>query len=175
MRGTTVRLALVLSILGSLASLAPAQDDEASELVIGTKESPPFALRGTDGRWSGISVELWREIASDLDLRFRFVERDVPGLLSGLDDGSLDASVAALTMTAARERSIDFTHPFHTTGLGIAVSGRPESGWVSIARRIASLEFLGVIGVREDVNRALLERTSGSWWRDLLARYLGPS
>jgi ABC-type amino acid transport substrate-binding protein len=31
------------------------------------------------------------------------------------------AAVAALTITAEREKHFDFSHPFHTRGLGIAV------------------------------------------------------
>src|SRR4029079_12035259 len=33
------------------------------ELIIGTKEAPPFALKHADGTWTGISIELWRDIA----------------------------------------------------------------------------------------------------------------
>jgi polar amino acid transport system substrate-binding protein len=29
------------------------------ELIIGTKEAPPFSMKGTDGTWQGISIELW--------------------------------------------------------------------------------------------------------------------
>jgi polar amino acid transport system substrate-binding protein len=33
------------------------------ELVIATKEAPPFVIKRKDGSWSGISIELWRRIA----------------------------------------------------------------------------------------------------------------
>src|SRR5262245_4059237 len=36
------------------------------ELVIGTKEAPPFAMKAPDGTWTGISIDLWRQIAEKL-------------------------------------------------------------------------------------------------------------
>ena len=46
------------------------------ELVIGTKEAPPFSMKTTDGNWIGISIDLWRRIADELHLRYRFADSD---------------------------------------------------------------------------------------------------
>src|SRR5262245_51583372 len=72
------------------------------ELVIATKEAPPFAFKGADGAWRGISIDLWNRIAQQLHLRYRFSEQaTVEGLIDGTRAGSFDAAVAALTVTAA--------------------------------------------------------------------------
>ncbi len=113
--------------------------------VVGTKPAAPFALRTEEGKWTGISIELWRRIAEELELNYEFRETDLDGLLTGLTDGTLNASVAALTVTADREARIDFTHPFYTTGLAIAVPPREGGGWLRVAERFFSLEFLTVI------------------------------
>ena len=42
------------------------------ELLIATKEAPPFAMKQQDGTWRGISIDLWRRIAERLHLRYRF-------------------------------------------------------------------------------------------------------
>jgi ABC-type amino acid transport substrate-binding protein len=39
-------------------SLNPTISDR--ELVIATKEAPPFAIKQQDGSWRGISIDLWR-------------------------------------------------------------------------------------------------------------------
>ncbi|WP_454624927.1 hypothetical protein [Bradyrhizobium cenepequi] len=44
------------------------------ELVVATKEAPPFAMKQPDGSWGGISIELWRRIADGAHLHFRLVE-----------------------------------------------------------------------------------------------------
>lgn len=115
-------------------------------LVVGTKEAPPFAMKGQDGQWRGISIELWEKIAADLHLRFRYVEAPtVPDLIRGTAGGTYDVSVAAITVTANRQQMVDFAQPFYTTGLGIAVSSAPEARWLPILRTILSFGFLQAI------------------------------
>jgi ABC-type amino acid transport substrate-binding protein len=48
------------------------------ELVIATREVPPFAIKRKDGSWHGISIALWHRIAERLHLRFRFSEQTTP-------------------------------------------------------------------------------------------------
>jgi len=115
------------------------------ELVVGTKETPPFVMKRPDGTLYGISIDLWRQIAEELHLRYRFVVRDtVQELLTGTEHGSFDAAIAALTATAVRERAVDFTQPFYSTGLGIAVPAS-ENVWTSISRTILSFGFLQAV------------------------------
>lgn len=122
---------------------APAPGD--ATLTVGTKVAPPFVVKRPDGSFDGPSIRLWREIASDLDLQFRFEERDLPGLLRGLQDGTLDVSVAAITVTAERERDVDFSHPFHTAGLAIAVRPERVSVWRTVAGVLLSRSVLQLI------------------------------
>jgi polar amino acid transport system substrate-binding protein len=114
-------------------------------LVVGTKEAPPFSMKDADGAWTGIGIELWREIATELDLAFEFRETDLKGLLAGVADGSLDVAVAALTVNSEREKSLDFTHPFFHTGLGIAVAHKQRRPWQRVFRSFLSLEILEFI------------------------------
>src|ERR1700759_4576831 len=102
---------------------AAAQDDSvARELVVGTKEAPPFAIKNDKGEWSGVSIDLWRRIADRLKLKYRFVEAaSVTALLDGLQSGNFDLAVAAITVTPAREEQVDFTVPYFRTGTGVAV------------------------------------------------------
>jgi polar amino acid transport system substrate-binding protein len=107
-------------------------------LVVGTKEAPPFAMKGPDGSWTGISVELWQNLAAELKLDYRFKELELDDLLAGVRTNSLDAAVAALTVTSDRERVMDLTHPFYTTGPGIAVSASTGAPWLAVVRRVFS-------------------------------------
>src|SRR5271165_7211434 len=124
--------ALVAIALLCAASQAQPADPPSSEkeLVVATKEAPPFAIKRPDGTWHGISIDLWRRIADRLHLRYRLSEQPtVQALLAGTAEGSFDAAIAAVTVTAARDRSVDFTQPFYSTGLGIAIPVG-ESRWV---------------------------------------------
>lgn len=117
---------------------------QQKELLVATKEAPPFSIKRGDGTWSGISIALWKEIAGELDLKYRFVETDLKDMLDGLKEGRYDAAVAALTVTQDRETAFDFTHPFYITGLGIAVKQVPGS-WTAVVRSFFSVAFLKVI------------------------------
>jgi polar amino acid transport system substrate-binding protein len=122
------------------------------ELIVGTKEAPPFAMKAPNGTWRGISIELWQHVADDMHLRYRFAEEaTVQGLLDGVATGKYDIAVAALTVTAARERLVDFTQPFYATGLGIAVPVGGTASWLPVIRAMTSFGFaqavLALIGL----------------------------
>lgn len=133
--------------LGPLGSNASAQSsDTPGKIVVGTKQAPPFAIKGDDGSWRVISIDLWKSIADELGLEFELRETDLEGLLAGLEEGSLDAAVGALTVTADRIERIDFTHPFHTSGLGIAVRADDKGGrWLAFLRGFFSIAFFKVV------------------------------
>ncbi len=118
----------------------------ADPLRVGTREAPPFAMKTETGDWTGLAIDLWREIAADLGVDFTFQEVSLPEMVDGVAAGRLDAGVAALTITAERERRVDFTHPFFTSGLGIAV--RDTGGginWLGVLRGFLSPAFLTVL------------------------------
>ena len=59
----------------------------------------------------------------------------------------MDAAVAALTVTGPRHRLVDFTQPFYSTGLGIAVVRNAAITWLPIVGNVFSLGFLGAVVV----------------------------
>ena len=61
----------------------------AKELIVATKEAPPFVIKRVDGTLHGISIDLWRRIAERLHLRYRFSEQaTVQALLAGTAAGA---------------------------------------------------------------------------------------
>jgi polar amino acid transport system substrate-binding protein len=153
MRGSRI-IPLLAGALLIFARPALAQTPDATpgvapapaELVVGTKDAPPFAMKDADGNWAGISIDLWRRIADRLHLHYRFAEEpNVQGLIDGVTGGKFDIAVAALTVTAERERVDDFTEPFYITGLGIAVPTGGSASWLPILRTLTSFGFAQAI------------------------------
>ena len=135
--------AILLCLLAAVvANPAVAAEDT---IKVGVREVPPFVTRTADGGFDGISIRLWRAIAEDLELDYEFVETDLTGMLDGLRDGRLDAVTAALTVTPEREVFMDFSHPFYSAGLGIAVGQRPATVWQTVGA-IFSWQFLQALG-----------------------------
>jgi ABC-type amino acid transport substrate-binding protein len=144
----TMNIVIGLSLLITVSStdVAGQQNSAAPQpLIVGTKEAPPFSMKTSDGQWTGLSIELWHQIAAELNLQFEFRELALKQLLEGVAEGSLDAAVAALTITPEREKKLDFTHAFYTTGLGIAVAVKTHNPWFSVARGFISFSFLKVV------------------------------
>ncbi|MBV8279144.1 MAG: transporter substrate-binding domain-containing protein [Verrucomicrobia bacterium] len=91
------------------------------KLTVGVYPAEPFNIRRADGSWTGISVDLWREIASDLKVDFEFREIPVADRFTALMTGWIDVCIGPITVTAEREEQIDFTHRFFTSGLRVAM------------------------------------------------------
>jgi ABC-type amino acid transport substrate-binding protein len=148
-----LRILLLLS-LGSCCiakGIANAQeaaaDTTARKLVIGTCSVPPFAIKSADGSWDGISIELWREIAAKNLWDYEFREMELPQLLEATEKGNLDAAVAGLTVTHDREKVMDFSHPFYSSGLGIAVRKAYRHDWKGALKNLLSMQFLAVLAI----------------------------
>jgi len=133
--GGMIRVMLASLLLFVAApAWAPGQERGSSEgalasepppLRIGTKITAPFVVEREDGTLDGLSIELWRRLAEELGLSYELEVVGLQEMLDGVAEGKLDAAIAAISVTPDRERSIDFSHAYFTSGLGIAV---PTSG-----------------------------------------------
>jgi len=139
-------LCILLCMMSNML-LADTSVKANASLKVGIKEAPPFVIKSHDGEWSGISVELWKRIATRNQIHYQFEERTLKGLLDGVQNGSLQLAIGALTMTPERELVLDFSHPFYSTGLGIAVVTKPGMSFVQIIRNLFSVDFLKVTGL----------------------------
>lgn len=111
-------------------------------VVVGTHVAPPFVVQNPDGTFSGISVDLWKNIAEDLGLKYEMRAMPIADMLEGLRDGTLDVVAGALTVTAERVRQVDFSHPFFTSGLAIALVRDDNGKLESALKAVFSLQFL---------------------------------
>jgi polar amino acid transport system substrate-binding protein len=151
---TFIRLSILFFVfLASLASAAGAQTNGSAPaakppLSIATKPTPPFAMKTKDGAWTGLAVELMREVASTLGRPIAWREVDTVGaLLEQASTGQVDASIAAITITAAREKSVDFSHSYYETGLAIAVPRTRGASFWSGLQALTSPAFLGTVAL----------------------------
>ncbi len=116
-----------------------------SDWRIGTKVAPPFAMKDTDDQWSGISIDLMNLVARELDTRIIWQEADLASLIDDVESGQLDASIAALSITTARESRIDFSHQYFGSGLAIVTPQKFQPGWKNAIKALVSPQFLATI------------------------------
>lgn len=130
-----------------VSGAAPSATNESgstANMVIATRQAPPFAYQEADGRWAGIAIELWERIAAQNGYDYQYRELGLTEMLDAVAARRVDAAVAALTITGEREQRFDFSHGFHTTGLAIAVPVR-NANLLSALGRFMSPQFLGIV------------------------------
>lgn len=117
----------------------------AQPLNIALREEAPFAFRSESGEWQGIAVDLWERIAEAKEMEFRYEVYPLAEMLDALESGEADVGVAALTISADREKRFDFTQPFMPSSLVIAAKAEPRGWWQTI-KSFISLPFLSAAG-----------------------------
>jgi polar amino acid transport system substrate-binding protein len=139
-------LAFVLTDAGSGAAVEELHPVDRV-LQIGTRIAPPFAMKSPDGHWEGISIDLLSAIAAKFGVRYELRETSLAGMIDEVVDGRLDAAIAAMTMTEARENVIDFSYAYYRSGLGVAVAERRGAGLHAILAALSSGAFMSIAGI----------------------------
>jgi ABC-type amino acid transport substrate-binding protein len=141
------------AIAGSVAQPAPgtpaapaAAAVAKKKLTFGTREVPPFAFKRGDGEWAGITIDLARDIAARMNVELKFEDLgDVRQLVDGISSSKVDLGGAAITVTEGREQTMDFSHPFFSTGLAIAAQPAGGSAVWNALRSFFTWESAGIV------------------------------
>ena len=85
---------------------------------------PPFVIFD-NGTYSGLAVYLWEQVGQEMGLSWEYTEYPLGGMLDAIrsGDGSQlpDVAISCTSVTAEREKLIDFSHSFNETYTAIAV------------------------------------------------------
>ena len=99
---------------------------------------------GLEDSHTGFSIELWEQLASELDLTTTFVRKDsFSSMLDAVKNGEADGAIANISVTAARETDMDFTRPIFESGLQIMIPHHGKSA--SIFSALFTLDILYAI------------------------------
>ena len=121
MQGRPCRYAvrLMIILLGMIAGTAAAQEEP---LRVGIKQVSPFVIKGTNDSYTGISIDLWEEIAGIVDADFEYVEMpNTEQLITACEKGQVDLAIAAITMTPNRLKRVDFSNTMFNSSVSVAV------------------------------------------------------
>ncbi len=119
--------------------------ESTKPLRVGIKEAPPFTIKDVDGNWSGLCVDLFKDFATERNFQFDWVELSLNEVLVQVADSKIDFGVAAITVTEEREKKFDFSFPFYSDGLAIAVRDQSSGGLWPIILRFISVDFLTAV------------------------------
>lgn len=106
----------------------------AEKMIVGCDASfVPFeSLNQETGEYEGFDIDMWAEIAKDLNLEYELQPMDFNGLIPALQSGSIDAAIAAMTIKEERREKVDFSIPYYDAGLLVLVRA-DEEGIKSVA------------------------------------------
>jgi polar amino acid transport system substrate-binding protein len=148
---TRFLLALAAVLMLALSGAGSASAQETQKLKVATRVLEPFVI-DKKGELTGFSVELWRSIAERLKIETEFVfANDVPSLLELVKARQADVGIAAISVTAERDKVLDFSQPMMDSGLQILVrgdgGGGPENPLAGLLRALFSKTALIWLGI----------------------------
>merc|ERR1711915_553000 len=136
------------SIFLVLPFLVFGEDDsiQGKTLIVTAVESPPYLMSTPDNWYRGYLVDLLKSLSKLLKCKFEiklvddgkygeFDGSNWNGMMGEVISGTADIALADITITAMREKHVDFSHPF--MHLGITVLYHKSSGK---SRRIYTVE-----------------------------------
>ncbi len=115
----------VVLLMTAPAALAQGAGESDDTLKVVLADCPPFVMERA-GQVSGLAVYLWEEVARELGLAWEYEVRPLGALLESLGDqsqpsGEADVGISCISVTADREKRVDFSHSFNETHTAIAV------------------------------------------------------
>jgi polar amino acid transport system substrate-binding protein len=140
------------------AAAVGAEPGSTVPLHVGVYDVEPYGGQDREGLFVGASVDLWRRAAEHLNWQYQLtLVSQMSDLLSGLEKGTYDVAIGAITITPERLARVDFSYPTHRSGVAAVFAKRTGAAsalyeYGAALGELASLIlaiaiFLTVIGV----------------------------
>ena len=111
----------------------------AQQINVVTRHIEPFSFEKNGAR-VGYSIELWDRLSRELQLQSNFsVAPSAKSMVAAVKNKQADVAVGALSITADREKVIDFSQPFFESGLQVLVSKKPAGITAVIGSMVANI------------------------------------
>jgi polar amino acid transport system substrate-binding protein len=114
--------------------------------------NPPYSSVDAHGQWVGYDIDIANAIAKDLGVKVEFLEVTLAGRIAALQAGKVDLTIANITDTVERSKSIAFSNPYVIVGGYFMVLKKRDD--------LNTLEDLNKKGIKVVVGRT---GTNGIW------------
>jgi polar amino acid transport system substrate-binding protein len=86
------------------------------QLIVGTQVPyAPFEFYNiTSGKYEGIDMEIAQHVAAALNVTLVIKSMDFDPLFGAVQTGQIDMAISSITITPAREKTVNFTVPYYT-------------------------------------------------------------
>lgn len=96
-------------------------EEKAPFFHVAVCDSPPYAYEETTGKWSGLTVDLWEQIAKKLGYNYEYIKLTPNEIVDALHNGKCDLCIAEMAPTIGGRNLIDFTNPYLASHLLVAL------------------------------------------------------
>lgn len=91
-------------------------------LHVGTDAAyAPFTYQDENDNYVGFDMDLINAVAEDAGMKIEISNMNFDGIIPALQNGNIDVAVAGMSITPERQQIVDFTNPYYTTGMSIAI------------------------------------------------------
>jgi polar amino acid transport system substrate-binding protein len=137
-----------LLLLLLLSCGASAQEAAPERLKVIAAECPPFVIND-GGELSGLGIFLWDSVAGEMGVEYDIELSPLGEMLKSIsqpkEQRRANIGISCLSITAEREKFIDFSHSFFETYIGIAVKQRGLADAITgILKNPATLRVLAI-------------------------------
>lgn len=149
----TLFLVFLLLLLSGAADLMAQTSGQAAsgperKLIVGVTNDPPYIIKEKNGEWTGLNVEIWKNISRDLKLDYEFKELSFKELIDALKEGTIDISIEAIFLLAERQKLIDYSVAVGSTRLGLAtLPDKISHPWWTAVKIFLSWGTLKTVGL----------------------------
>lgn len=167
---------VITAIIMACVGIVSLNTVHAETLYVGVDTSfVPFEYKGDDGEYTGFDIDLWAEIAKRIGVDYELKPMDFNGLIPALTTENIDVALAAIFITSAREKQIDFSHPYFRAGLKTMVRTENEDingpqdlegKVVAVKTGTATVEYVETLNAKKvvkfpNIDQAYLEVVTG--------------
>jgi polar amino acid transport system substrate-binding protein len=104
-------------------------------------EAPYFNKDLATGEWSGMCIDMTKDLAKIFDAKIEYVESTYGNSVLDLQSGKIDLAFS-LNPTPLRALVIDFTHPFYLHGFGmVGRKGFTATNWADLDKPEVKIAF----------------------------------
>ncbi|MTA42391.1 MAG: transporter substrate-binding domain-containing protein [Actinobacteria bacterium] len=140
--------------ISALAQSSPTAKTESTSsakpvLRVAVKKIEPFVVIGADGTHSGFSIDLLKDISDEVGFDIQYVDVESVGAqLSAVSEGRADLAIGAISITSAREKTVDFSASMFESGIQTMIpSGSGSISGSKIFSDIFSSFLLIILGL----------------------------
>lgn len=96
----------------------------AGKIVVGTSaDYAPYESIDENGNFVGFDMDLIRAVGEKLGVEVEIVDMPFDSLIAAVQQGKIDAVIAAMQATAERDQQVDFTIPYRMTKDAFVAAG----------------------------------------------------